>query len=171
MEFQFRDVAVKGQETHVQSTFVADDIARNRNDVSISKPVDVDLTVKAEGDGRVGVHGQLTATLELVCSRCLSTFTETYVIPFDEQFKLTDSTDLPAEGEEDDVISVTADLIDLQPYVEEALVINLPYAPLCVETCKGLCPTCGTNRNEQSCDCRNERIDPRLAGLQDFFKK
>lgn len=117
------------------------------------------------------MHGQLTARLELVCSRCLTSFTETYVIPFDEQFKLTDSTDLSPEEEEDDVTAVTEDLIDLQPYVEVALLLALPFAPLCSESCKGLCPTCGTNRNEQSCGCSNERIDPRLAGLQDFFKK
>ncbi|WP_374016665.1 DUF177 domain-containing protein [Paenibacillus thiaminolyticus] len=171
MNIHFRDIAAKGRETRIQSAFSANDVVRDRKDISIPDPVTVDLTGRAEGEGQVGVHGQLTARLELVCSRCLTSFTETYVIPFDEQFKLTDSTDLSPEEEEDDVTVVTEDLIDLQPYVEVALLLALPFAPLCSESCKGLCPTCGTNRNEQPCGCSNERIDPRLAGLQDFFKK
>ncbi|GAC44360.1 YceD family protein [Paenibacillus popilliae] len=171
MNIYFRDIAAKVQETRIQSAFSANDVVRDRKDISIPAPVTVDLTVRAEGEGQIGVHGQLTARLELVCSRCLTSFTETYVIPFNEQFKLTVSTDLSPEEEEDDVTQVTEDLIDLQPYVEVVLLLALPFAPLCSEACKGLCPTCGTNRNEQSCGCSNERIDPRLAGLQDFFKK
>ncbi|EPY10118.1 MULTISPECIES: YceD family protein [Paenibacillus] len=171
MEFRFRDIVAGRGETQIDTAFRADEVARERSDVAISEPVHVELSVKAEGDGFARAHGKLTAKMELQCSRCLTSFTETYVIPFDEQFKLKDSTDLPAEGDEEDVITVADDLVDLKPYVEEALLMNLPYAPLCDEACKGLCPTCGTNRNEHPCGCSTERIDPRLAGLQDFFKK
>lgn len=171
MEFRFQDIAAGKGHTQIDATLRADDIARGRNDVVISEPVHVGLSVKADSEGLARVYGKLTAKMELQCSRCLTSFTENCVILFDEQFKLKDSTDLPAEDEADDVIVVADDLVDLKPYVEETLLMNLPYVPLCVEACKGLCPTCGTNRNEHPCGCLNERIDPRLAGLQDFFKK
>lgn len=72
--------------------------------------------------------------------------------------------------EDDDIIYVDEDQFDLKLYAEEAFLLNLPFIPLCSDTCKGLCPTCGHELNEGDCGCDNEVIDPRLAGLKDFFK-
>ena len=47
----------------------------------------------------------------------------------------------------------------------------LPFAPLCGKDCKGLCQTCGENLNERTCECKNERIDPRFESLKDLFKE
>lgn len=169
MHFNYRDVN-RGQRVHIREAFRADDVIKERADIHHIEPVDVDLTATVAGEDRVDVHGRITATMNTVCSRCLEPHVETVVIPFHEQFAMADSTDLPTD-DEDEVIIVTDERVDLKPYVEEAVFVHLPFAPLCKEDCAGLCPTCGKNRNEQSCDCSNERIDPRLAGLQDFFKK
>ena len=45
------------------------------------------------------------------------------------------------------------DFIDLEPLAREALVLDLPLAPLCREDCRGLCPTCGADLNQGDCDC------------------
>ncbi len=52
--------------------------------------------------------------------------------------------------------------VDLQPMVEEALLLELPMRFLCSETCKGICPVCGTNRNIAPCTCQEggERQSP-----------
>ena len=55
--------------------------------------------------------------------------------------------------------------IDLEPLFREQFVLAIPYAPLCSETCKGLCPQCGIDRNTDSCACEPP-IDPRLAALK-----
>jgi len=47
----------------------------------------------------------------------------------------------------------------------------MPYIPLCKESCLGLCVTCGVNLNEETCNCKKEIIDPRLADLADWFDK
>jgi uncharacterized protein len=91
------------------------------------------------------------------------------VFPYEEQFQLMKEND-PEPDEEDDFVPVTDDKIDLRPFLEAELVLNLPLAPLCDENCKGLCPECGTNRNEQLCTCKTDRIDPRLEALQNWFK-
>ncbi|WP_028595624.1 YceD family protein [Paenibacillus assamensis] len=169
MKFSLRD-AINGQQAHIRETFEIEDPMFNRSDIRRIAPVNVDLTAAAEDDDLVGVTGKLTTTLDVNCSRCLTPHTETVVIPFHEHFKLTDSTtDLPAD-DEDDVIYVTDERVNLIPYVEEAVFVHLPFTTLCREDCEGLCPTCGTNRNDKDCGCSNERIDPRLAGLKDFFK-
>lgn len=169
MKVIIQDV-IKGQDLHIRETLQVNELAGDRSDIQGIGPIDVDLTAKAESEDQIGVRGTLTAELEAICSRCLTPHSETIVIPFDEHYRLTESTGLPAD-DEDEVIFITADHVDLKPYVEEAVIVHLPYAPLCKEDCKGLCPTCGVNRNETECGCSNERIDPRLAGLKDFFNK
>ncbi len=66
---------------------------------------------------------------------------------------------------EDDIFPISADSIDLGPAVHDALALELPLAPLCRESCAGLCPTCGVDRNHARCSCRVERGDPRWAAL------
>jgi uncharacterized protein len=56
------------------------------------------------------------------------------------------------------------DFIDLAPLAHDAIFLDLPLAPLCREDCKGLCPFCGIDRNEASCDCQAP-IDSRWATL------
>ena len=65
-----------------------------------------------------------------------------------------------APGPADDV------QIDLGHLVMEQLHLALPMKPLCSETCKGLCPQCGTNLNTGSCNCDPRWEDPRLAALK-----
>ena len=53
--------------------------------------------------------------------------------------------------------------------VEEDLILDQPSKVLCSEECRGLCPMCGKDLNEGSCDCRRETVDPRLAALQQLL--
>ena len=69
-------------------------------------------------------------------------------------------------SEEDlDVFPFDGERVDLEPLLREQFVLAVPFAPLCAETCKGLCPQCGIDRNTASCSCQPP-IDPRLAALQ-----
>jgi uncharacterized protein len=69
-----------------------------------------------------------------------------------------------AEGDLD-LFPFDGDKIDLEPLMREQFVLAIPYAPLCKEDCKGLCPQCGIDRNTASCTCEKP-IDPRLAALK-----
>ena len=55
--------------------------------------------------------------------------------------------------------------IDLEAPVREVLMLELPLAPLCAPDCLGICPTCGVDRNERSCECPPPAADPRWAAL------
>jgi ribosomal protein L32 len=54
---------------------------------------------------------------------------------------------------EDDLYPIVDDTIDLGPMVRDAIVLELPMAPLCRDDCRGLCPQCGADRNESECGC------------------
>ena len=112
----------------------------------------------------------VSTTVELACSRCL----EGFRVPMDPSFDLLF---LPATAEphateqevEDDDLGTSYyrdGVIDLADVVREQLSLALPMKPLCQETCKGLCPECGTNLNTGACDCTHRWDDPRLAPLK-----
>ena len=56
--------------------------------------------------------------------------------------------------------------INLAGLAWEEFMLCLPVTPVCSDSCKGLCPVCGKNRNEDACDCATETADPRLAALK-----
>lgn len=114
---------------------------------------------------RAGVSYRQT----LACQRCLGTVTE----PVDEEVELLllrherGAEEEERELEEKDlgVVVVDGDEVDLAPILFEQIQLNVPMRPLCREECAGLCPTCGADLNQGRCDCVNETVDPRWAGL------
>ena len=65
------------------------------------------------------------------------------------------------------VVQVVGDDLDMIPLLHEQVLLNLPMKPLCRPDCKGLCPRCGVNRNQGSCDCVPES-DPRWSALSEL---
>jgi uncharacterized protein len=126
--------------------------------------------------------GTFRGELTVACSRCVDpvklvideklrvTFMPRHEIPEDDDDAKPAGDPDADEGaevaEEDiDVFPFDGERIDLEPLFREQFVLAVPYAPLCSETCKGLCPQCGIDRNTASCSC-TPPIDPRLAALK-----
>jgi|HigsolmetaGSP12D_1036236.scaffolds.fasta_scaffold01453_3 uncharacterized protein len=142
---------------------------RNIPDAEPLGPMEADLTASAEA-GRIEVAGELSGRIRLSCSRCLSPVDSDYRVPYRESFQPVASEEKAVEEEGADFVPFAGDLLDIRPFLEEELLLHLPYAPLCSEDCRGLCPECGANLNERTCGCDRETIDPRLAVLKDWHK-
>lgn len=99
----------------------------------------------------------------LTCSRCLANFTMPLESDWETQVKLENGWEQDGDEEK---IDLQDNKLDLTPRIREALLLQIPFAPLCREDCKGLCPVCGVDRNQQPCRCHQETIDPRLAELK-----
>ncbi len=116
------------------------------------------------------LEGRLEYDQTVSCSRCL----EPLVLPVESEVRLRLVTASPAavEGEieltEDDLETVYVDgeEIDTLRLVREQLQLNIPMRSLCSESCQGLCPTCGANRNNKPCDCDQVEVDPRWEALK-----
>jgi uncharacterized protein len=82
-----------------------------------------------------------------------------------------DEKELGAELTDDDLdlYGYDGEEIDLTPLFRDQVVLAVPFAPLCSEDCKGLCPQCGADRNLETCDCKPP-VDPRWAALQQHLK-
>ncbi|MER3452668.1 MAG: metal-binding protein [Acidimicrobiia bacterium] len=91
------------------------------------------------------------------CRRCLRPVAGELRVGFCELFE-----EHPTEGES---YPLRHDQVDFEPLAREAVLLELPQAPLCTEACRGLCPRCGADLNEGPCGCVPDDRDPRWAAL------
>jgi uncharacterized protein len=140
----------------------------------VVSPVVLSLNIDRQEPGRYRVAGHLAGDLELTCSRCLEPFTLPVKTDFDLRYvpKTENVGADEKQVEEDDLATAfyADDQIDLEQLMMEQFQLALPMKPLCSETCKGLCPQCGSNLNTDPCDCDPTWEDPRLAALKQLKK-
>jgi uncharacterized protein len=114
--------------------------------------------------------GQVKTALELACSRCLEPFTMPVEQTFDLRYQphAQNTGEGEREIEEDDLTTAfyENDEIDLGQLMREQFYLALPMKPLCDDACQGLCAVCGKNLNRESCDCKRNWDDPRMAALR-----
>jgi uncharacterized protein len=125
-------------------------------------PVELDLRLEAVMEG-VLVTGSASVALVGECARCLDDITDESVVDLQELFVYEDQR-LPSE-EDDDVSTLVGDLFDLEPLLRDAVVLALPFQPLCEDDCPGMCPDCGVRLKDDPDHAHDEPIDPRWAGL------
>ena len=126
-------------------------------DVESDAVVDVALVLQSFSGG-LRVKGRVAAPWLGVCRRCSVAVVGVASVSVDERF-----VDHPETGD-DDAYLIENDFADLAPLVHDAILLELPLAPLCREDCRGLCPYCGIDRNEAACDCEAP-VDLRWATL------
>jgi uncharacterized protein len=122
-----------------------------------TEPIRVVGTLERIGEGVV-FRGTLHAPWRSVCSRCLQPVAGEVAVHVDELFEVA-----PLAGE---TYQLDDDALDLLPLVRDALLLDLPTAPLCREDCAGICPECGADRNTTACACGSVEPDPRWAALR-----
>ena len=71
----------------------------------------------------------------------------------------------PPHDEDDEVSTLEDDLVDLEPLLRDAVVLALPFQPLCKDDCPGLCPECGARLADDPDHAHDAAIDPRWAAL------
>jgi uncharacterized protein len=109
---------------------------------------------------RVLAEGTLNTDAVTTCSRCLRDVR--IIINTDIRVMYENNPELLKPeieflGSEDDFIAYyDGDQITPEPQLREAIMADLPSRPLCDEACKGLCPKCGANMNEEPCECHIE---------------
>jgi uncharacterized protein len=126
-------------------------------------PIEFDLRLEAVMEG-VLVTGTARAGLEGECVRCLEPVHDEVVADFQELFVYDDSeTD---DDEDDETSRLEGDLLDLEPLLRDAVVLILPFQPLCREDCPGLCAECGARLADDPGHQHDEAVDPRWAALR-----
>ncbi len=145
------------------------EVPPRRADSRVPLGADVTCDVLLEAFlGGVTVVGTVASPWVGLCRRCAVDVGGTLSIAVRERFVDPDDPAAgawaAAPGSDEDVDPVVDDSLDLGPLVRDAVLLELPLAPLCRADCRGLCPQCGADRNEEDCRCVAP-VDPRWASL------
>jgi len=142
------------------------------------EPLEVRATAELV-DGQIRIYGNLHTRVELVCARCLDTVVEEISRDFDLFYRpmtsIAEDEEVQLALDDTEIAFFEGDGLFLADVLAEQVNLALPMKVICSSDCRGLCPHCGANLNNEECRCEKNGSDPRLAPLarlkQDWFKK
>jgi uncharacterized protein len=109
--------------------------------------------------GAVLLSGKATGRLQAVCDRCLAKTEFDLSAEVQEYLVFSGSLSSFANANAEFVVVEPTDETDLLPFIEAALVFELPMTVLCTPDCAGLCPRCGADLNAGACACDKGPVD------------
>jgi uncharacterized protein len=128
-------------------------------------PIEFDIRLEAVVEG-VLVTGTAQAELAGECVRCLEEISRSITADFQELFVYDDGDTQEEETEDGETSRLHGDLLDLEPLLRDAVVLALPFQPLCQDDCPGLCIECGARLADAPDHAHDAPVDPRWAALQ-----
>lgn len=133
--------------------------------IGVPEGVDITLELRLESvtEG-VLVTGRVAAPVTGQCARCLDPVADHLDVDVCELFAYAASATDETTGT-DEVYRVAGERLDVEPVVRDAIVLALPWTPLCAPDCAGLCSECGQRMAELPAGHAHELTDPRWAGL------
>ena len=147
------------------------DLVLDDPDLRLGEPAEVRGRIRRQG-GEVELRGELRTTIEVPCARCLKSVRLPVDAGFVERFVPSVSWRAEEQHElQEDELSLAVfdgEAIDLDDVVREEILLAIPDQVLCGESCKGLCPDCGADRNVSECGCESIEIDSRWDQLKDL---
>jgi uncharacterized protein len=137
MKIYFRNIPPEGLAINSAFSHVLVD-QREEDDLRFIEPFHLKGNVyKAQDELIVNIRAK--GKYHSFCSRCLCEVDQPYETQCDLFY------DIPAKG---------ANFIDIADDIRQEILLNLPPIILCRPDCKGICPGCGVNLNENKCQCK-----------------
>ena len=152
-------------------TFTAEEL--DRDELNAVGPVEIKVEAdKGDLPGEYLIEGETQFAGDPNCSRCVEPYPFANSATFHVRFRPR-----PQASEENEEVEITdEEELDVEYYSErdvplkdlalEQVQLSIPMKPLCDEKCLGLCPTCGSNRNRESCSCEGAGSDDRWGALK-----
>lgn len=155
--------SLESHAARVDAELPADDPVWEEGDFRPVDAVRVTGRLSSAGVGRFYFSGRIAGAAAASCRRCLD---DNVQVRVEEEVQLLLVEPGADEADEPDVflIDVREHILDLRPAIREVWLLAVPAFALCRESCLGLCPTCGVNRNLAECSC-TPAIDPRWSAL------
>ena len=132
------------------------------------KPISMKITNSGKKVLKIEASGSITVAIP--CDKCLKEVPTTFTIDLEEEL------DMKASKEDrikdlDEINDVTGCSLDVDQLMHNEVLIHCSLRVLCKENCRRICPICGMNLNEGTCDCDQFVPDPRMAVISDIFSK
>jgi DUF177 domain-containing protein len=120
----------------------------------------------------IRIHGQYAVEIGAQCDRCLGQARFRLQAPFDLYYRpmsdIARNEEVAIDEGEAEIGFYEGDGLELEDILREQVLLALPMQRVCSETCKGICPACGKNRNEAACDCKVATRDDRWGALRNL---
>ena len=176
MFLDVKDLAVR--KVRIRKSYAPGSIDYGINEVKQAEPLEVNATAELL-EGHIRVTGDLHTKIEMVCARCLEPVIEEVHRNFDLFYqpllKGTPNEEERLKDDDTDIGFFEGEGLFLVDVLKEQVLLSLPMKVICQSDCRGLCPHCGANLNQEECRCERHSSDPRLAPLarlkQDWLKK
>ena len=130
--------------------------------VPAGETIELNLRLESVHDGILAT-GEVDSTALAECSRCLEPLKLAVEVDFQELFAYS--------LEQEDDFLVQDEKIDLEQAITDAVVLSLPFKPVCSEDCLGLCTECGVKLAENPEHVHQAQIDSRWSELETFRKE
>jgi uncharacterized protein len=119
----------------------------------------------------IRLKGRLSTGLELQCARCLESVHQNIERDFELLYRPLGADagrdELSVTDAEAEIGYYQGEGLLLEDILREQILLALPLKITCRPDCKGLCPQCGKNLNQEQCSCSRELEDPRWAALKE----
>lgn len=139
--------------------------------LGLDGPVDVQASIYRAGSKFV-LEGRVTGALWLQCDRCLEPLNHDLNSEFRVFLALPpagpENSELELAKEDLMVDFIRGDEIEVDEIIREEIYLAVPLKSVCRENCRGLCPECGANWNEETCQCRRDRAHPAFSKLKNL---
>lgn len=155
----------KSQSFQVEPGF--QELPYSGNQYPVSRKEPFTLTVSNTGRKKIQVTGQTKISILIPCDRCLDDVSVEFPIEIDVTIDRNAEDD--DEKEWNESILLEGSMLEVDMLVYDEIAAHFPMKVLCKEDCKGICPVCGCNLNETSCDCDQFVPDPRMSAIRDIF--
>ncbi len=149
----------------------AESLELTEDEVRLDSPVVAELTLNVFNED-IKIDGVVRAEAVEECSRCLETFireveaeVHLYAVPAGRVSGAGRSEEDEEPEPGDGYLAHDGRELDLSEEVRSAILLATPMKPLCKPDCKGLCPECGGNLNQNQCSCGARKVDPRWSAL------
>jgi uncharacterized protein len=132
-------------------------------------PLRVKAVAELVGE-EIRIQGDVETRIEAACDRCLAPFEIPVELKFDLIYRpvstIAREEEIELPDDELDVGFYEGEGIQLGDVITEQVILSLPMKVICNEDCRGLCPTCGADRNREPCRCQEMRADSPFAALR-----
>lgn len=163
-------LSLEGKTQVVEAPVSMDSFQSKLGDFPVAEKEPLSLTITNTGKKVLKIEAKGRITVNIPCDKCLKDVPTEFDINFEQEI------DMQASKEDrikdlDEINYVTGCSLDVEQLVHNEILIHWPLRVLCKEDCRGICPKCGKDWNEGSCDCDQSNPDPRMAVISDIFSK
>jgi uncharacterized protein len=118
----------------------------------------------------IRLRGGLATSVELGCARCLEPVQQELAREFELLYRPwgADAGRDELSVTEAEIGYYQGDGVLLEDVLREQVLLAVPLKVTCREDCRGLCPHCGKNLNQEQCSCAAPIEDPRWVALKDI---